>query len=303
MNTNKLKIYEDINQLFIDILDKKDSGQIKALFDFLKKNPQHSPFNDVLVFAQQPDCVYYMTADQWISLHQHQIKNDAKPMVILYPFGPIRFVYSLRDTEKIHTEQNSLFKDSNVIHPFDNEDHLSWWRESKNNSITKNTFNKTIKRLFNDYQIPLVYKDAKQYLKYDTLSTAGFAHGNNVGVKEITLHPRYNTITEDNIVEAYGVLVHEIAHIFMGHLGKVTYSVKRQDVTRDIALCDDRTYLSKQVIELEAELTAWLVFNRFGINKNSVDYMGSWLTKDDYWHKIDFSQTLRISNTIFEMKN
>jgi antirestriction protein ArdC len=123
------------------------------------------------------------------------------------------------------------------------------------------------------------------------------------GRPEITLHPRYITNPNANIEEAYGVLVHEIAHIFLGHLGTHRYFIGRNEKRVSRRLCEDRSHLDHNVIELEAELTAWLVFSRFGIEKKSVDYLAGWLVNDEDWQLINFSLVTRVANTIFEIKN
>jgi hypothetical protein len=287
---NQQKIYEDINEFYNSIISKKDGGDLERFFSFLKKNPHQAPFNNALVFAQRPNCVYYMTSYQWEKIHGQKIRPGVSPMVILFPFGPVRFVYDYEDTEGPFT----LSKNGS----------LNWWKEIPDNDINISIYKRTEAYLEKFYHIVLSYKTGGEYLRYHSLSTAGYAKWNNLGEKfEITLHPRYTPISTDNVTEAYGVLVHEIAHILLGHLGpKYYYESRGMDKTKRL-YCEDRTWLSDSVKELEAELIAWLVFNRFGNNKNSsVDYMASWLKKDNDWQMINLSNVLRTANTIFEMR-
>lgn len=285
--TNRQKIYEDINDLFQSIVRKKNSGDLEKFFDFLKSSPHQAPFNNALVFAQRPECVYYMTADQWEAIHGQKIKAGCRPMVILYPFGPVSFVYDYESTEGPYT--------------FDRNTCLEWWFEKQNSHLSLNTFSKTTRHIEQKYQIPLVDKEPDEFLRRHTLSTGGYAWYTD-GHLEITLHPRYFPVSNSNATEAYGVLVHEIAHILLGHLGLQSYYETRRGEKVKMKLCEDRSYIGDSIIELEAELTAWLVFNRFGIKKNSDDYMATWLTKTDYWQQIDFSKVLRVANIIFEMR-
>lgn len=283
------QIYEDINQLFHAIIRKKGSGDIKAFFRFLKKNPHHAPFNNALVFAQRPECVYYMTADQWKERLGRTIRPDAVPMVILFPFGPVRFVYDFKDTEgETGADENSS---------------ILWWEEDRSNMLSVEIFDRTIHHIKTKYQLPLVHKGAREYLEDNSLSTGGYAAKYFSDDRfEISLHPKYREVTNSNIDEAYGVLVHEIGHILLGHLGTKKYFVGRGDKMEPKDLCPDRSHIRRSVAELEAELTAWLVFSRFGIEKKSVDYMATWLSDDKEWQQVDISRALRIANTIFEMR-
>ena len=53
----------------------------------------------MLVNIQKPGSVYVASADQWEHDFQRTIKPEARPLVILQPCGPIRFVFELLDTE------------------------------------------------------------------------------------------------------------------------------------------------------------------------------------------------------------
>lgn len=59
-------------------------------------------------------------------------------------------------------------------------------------------------------------------------------------------------------------LVHELAHLFLGHLGA--------DPKRNIS---DRGHRSLAHREVEAEMTAWLVAKRNGVTPRSESYLSS----------------------------
>jgi hypothetical protein len=80
------KIFESINGFFIRAIELKESEKLAAYFRFMKMVPNHSPFNNTLVFIQNPNCGYYATASQWEKRFGRVIKNDVRPMVILFPF-------------------------------------------------------------------------------------------------------------------------------------------------------------------------------------------------------------------------
>lgn len=284
------KVYQNINELFQSILRKKASGDIRNFFNFQKKNPQHAPFNNALVFVQNPECVYYMTANQWDKKFARSIREGMRPMVILFPFGPVDFAYDFKQTEgNDNLNENSC---------------IEWWREERSNILSAEIINRTIRHLDKKYQILFISKDAKEYFGDHALSTGGYARSHKSGGRpEITLHPRYTADFNMHEEEAYGVLVHEIAHIFLGHLGSQIYFEEKNEKKIEKQLCEDRSRFDRKICELESELTAWLVFNRFGIEKQSVDYLAGWLVRDEDWQKIDISMVMRVANTIFEMRS
>lgn len=278
--TKQQKIYESINDFFIRAIELKDSGKIEAYFKFLKKVPDHAPFNNSLVFVQNPDCGYYATAKQWQDRFKRTIKKDARPMVILFPFGPVEFVYDIESTEEEKiTDEEVLF----------------WWRENGgilNDKIIENT------RLNLD-SLDVKYKhlESRKYFEEASHRTGGYAQRNHANNElSIVLHPRYSKES----LESYGVLCHEIAHILLGHIGPVEILSKKENERRRV-VAKDRESVPKNIQELEAELVAWIVFESLGIEKNSESYMASWMNDQDDIRGLSMSDVLRVAGKIQEM--
>lgn len=275
------KIYQTINEFFSRVLELKDSGLISRYLKFLKKVPDHAPFNNTLVFIQNPDCSYYATANQWEERYKRTIKKDARPMVILFPFGPVEFVYDISDTEgeKIPDEQI-----------------LFWWRKNGgtlDEKIIENTHqNLTALGVHNKEM------EARQYFERRAFRTGGYAQRTFADDElSITLHPRYS----EESMESYGVLCHEIAHILLGHLGGITINKQNKGKITKKEITKDRSYIPKNIEEVEAELVAWIVFNSFGIEKNSEAYIATWLIDQNDIDKIGMSDVLRVAGKIQEM--
>ena len=53
--------------------------------------------------------------------------------------------------------------------------------------------------------------------------------------------------------------------------------------------------LDRSIEEIEAELTAWIVFALFGIEKKSEEYLAFWLRSKEDVEKIDVSRILNVS--------
>jgi len=56
-------------------------------------------FNAMLLHIQKPGLTYAASAYDWATRFERIIKEDAHPLLILWPFGPGAFVYDVQDTE------------------------------------------------------------------------------------------------------------------------------------------------------------------------------------------------------------
>jgi len=277
----QLQIYKSIDDFFLRSMSLKEDGSFASFLKFLRNVPDHAPFNNMLVFIQSPDCHYYASDSQWKKRFNRTIKHGARPMVVLFPFGPVEFVYDISRTEG---------------EPISDEKILYWWRENGgtlDNKIVENTRCNLEKMEVDFKQVTI-----REYLDKVRSGTAGYAQRNLENDKmDIVLHPRYSVAD----IESYGVLCHEVAHILLGHLGSkhINKVIKGVITSKEIAI--DRAYLQKNVMELEAELVAWIIFNSLGIEKNSEPYIASWMTAKNDINDIDMSLVLRVAGKIQEM--
>lgn len=287
--SKKQLIFTRINELFEKIIETKNKESFLKFLRFIKRFSNRSPFNNALIFAQNPNCFYWATETEWEKL-ERSIKENARPMVVLYPFSPVEFVYNYEDTEG---------------EPVTEERFLYWWKEDEKTARKleiNSVFNKTIeflKKYYIDVKMP-EKNNLKQYSFYNT--ALGIASIDK-DKRQIYLHAKYANNQE--IVEAYGTLVHEIAHHFLGHLGLfiVKKEIKRDGkiIVNNKSVCDDRRSVDRNIKELEAELTAWIVFTLFDIEKNSETYLASYLIEQKDFSKIDFSLVFKTAWIIREI--
>jgi len=252
----KTNIFTEVNDLFRKILETKNSDDFIKFLRFIKRFRNRSPFNNALVFAQNPECYYWATAKEWEKFGRY-VKKEAKPMVVLQPFSPIMFVYDYKDTEgKEITDEKMLY----------------WFAENERLHFDRKIIDRTIKYLEEKEGIRVIFLEkAELTARHINLDTAlGYVSSN----KEIVLHPRY--LEESHQIELYAVLVHEIAHYYLEHL-------------------KDRKYLNRNIKEIEAELTSWIVFTLFGIEKRSEEYLAFWMMRNDDLKYLDMSRILTVS--------
>ena len=251
-------IFTQINELFDKIIKLRKTKEFANFLQFLRRVPRYAPFNSALVFAQKPDCFYYATAKQWQERFGRKVRENAKPLLTLIPFGPVSFVYDYSDTEG---------------EPISNEKLIYWWKDV-GGTLNKKVVHTTIQNL-GKFGIR-VNIGGLNYIKNKGLHTFGYAKSSGTKVKEISLHPKYNSFYGKNdVVEKYSVLVHEIAHHFLGHLGNIRTKKENK------LIIEDRTNVTTEIKEIEAELTTWIVLNYWGLSsESSVYYLSTWVSDE-----------------------
>jgi antirestriction protein ArdC len=89
---------------------------------------------------------------------------------------------------------------------------------------------------------------------------------------------------------AYAVLCHELAHIYLGHVG----------ADRD-GWWPFRMNLSEAVAEIEAESVAHIVCQRAGLHTNSAEYLSSFVEDSDDLDAISLDLISRVAGKIEDM--
>jgi hypothetical protein len=88
--------------LLAELLEKSRSyhgtQEFKELLDFAVAMRNFAPFNAFLLRLQRPGLRFAASAYDWDKRHGCAIREDANPLIILWPFGPVALVYDLEDT-------------------------------------------------------------------------------------------------------------------------------------------------------------------------------------------------------------
>ena len=88
----------------------------------------------------------------------------------------------------------------------------------------------------------------------------------------------------------YSTMVHELAHLYCGHLG-----------APDRRWWPDRTGLGKDVCEFEAESVSYLVCLRFGIETPSETYLATYIDENERLPKISLECIMKSAGLIESM--
>jgi hypothetical protein len=77
------------------------------LLQFTSKLRNFAPFNAMLLHIQKPGLTYAASSSDWLQVFGSTPKIDARPLLILWPFGPVALVY---DVQAIPTTLVSTFR-------------------------------------------------------------------------------------------------------------------------------------------------------------------------------------------------
>lgn len=88
-----------LDQLLIDSRLYRSTQEYKSLLDFVVRLRNFAPFNAMLLQIQKPGLMYAASARDWRERFERSPKEDARPLLILWPFGPVALEYDVQDTE------------------------------------------------------------------------------------------------------------------------------------------------------------------------------------------------------------
>jgi hypothetical protein len=231
-----------IDGLFKKALIEKGDDAFVEFLDFAKRFSNLSVYNAMLVRVQRPGSSAVGSRRQW-KQQGRTVHPDAIPIVILQPFGPVRFVYEISDTEgrEIPGERaSSLFAEG---------------------EITQEAYDDT-KAAAEKYGVRVDETD-----QYGTL-LAGTAAGINIQPELLNAKSkmpfRVKVNKKHDLPTRFATLAHELGHVYCGHVG-------RDPKGR----WPDRTHLHPDLYEMEAEAVAWLVCQRNGVTSRSREYLST----------------------------
>lgn len=208
---------------------------------FIARLPHIAPFNAMLLQIQRPGLRVAATEEQWQKKFRRKLKEDARPLIILWPKGPVAFLYDIDDTTGPPLPENiaHAFTAQGVV---PNELLPHCCRRLQRLGITVEQHN------WGDGQAGYIRitgrsVDEKKRERMEYLISLNKNHPAPVQI---------------------GTLLHEVAHLYLGHHG----NNKRLVIT-------GREGLSHEEQEIEAESVSWLLCQRLGLETSSVRYLSA----------------------------
>src|SRR5260370_14348610 len=88
-----------LDRLLADSKFYKQSKDYQDLLSFVVRLRNLAPFNAMLLKVEEPGMKFGASARDWRERFGRTPKEDARPLLIMWPFGPVALVYDEMDTE------------------------------------------------------------------------------------------------------------------------------------------------------------------------------------------------------------
>ncbi|SFQ06875.1 ImmA/IrrE family metallo-endopeptidase [Tranquillimonas alkanivorans] len=228
-----------IDQLIAETQLYSSSDALKELFAFTARLRNMAPFNAMILHVQKPGLSYAMTAKDWRERYGRFPKPGVRPLVILRNFGPVDFVFDVQDTEGRDLPEAAFSFPTAGTVPSGFMRYAEWQMKEE--------------------RFELLWLDQGD-------RSAGYARRLASEGKEGAPVPFRIAVNRNHPVATQVVtLVHELAHVFLGHCGP--------DPARKI-----KPYRPAEVAlrEIEAESVAYVIAKRSGLSPRSESYLDTY---------------------------
>lgn len=250
-----------LDQLFFDAQRYRNGNEHQKMMEFLRRFRFYSPYNSMLIHIQRPGAVYVATPSRWMEEFGRRVTSDALPIVILRPRGPVMFVFDISDTE---CEKADSSTPTEVEHPFE----VRGGRIGQELELTiENAKRDGI--LIRETQYGS--QKAGQIASVESNSTLRVVRRRREPIKYGSVKKRFELALNAKLSREakFATIAHELGHLYCGHLG-----------TPDKKWWPERTRLSREQREFEAESVCYIVCGRLGIDNPSDEYLGGYWKSD-----------------------
>ena len=250
-----------LDQLLEESQLYKTSKDYMELLEFTKRLRNFAPFNAMLLQLQKPGLRYAASTFDWRTRFERRPKEKARPLLILWPFGPVALVYDVQDTEgkELPEDVDAFFAKG---------------------AITEQQMPGFIGKM-EKKQIACEFFDGGD-------NSAGSIQLLGRGPKpECAGFYRMQVNQNHAVAVQFTTIAHELAHLFLGHLGP--------DRVLNVP---ERPRPNHAQEELEAESVAYLVCARNGVASKSQTYLTNFVEKNTSIEHLDLYQVMRAAGQI-----
>jgi len=250
-----------LDRLLADSRLYTTSKDYKDLLDFVVRLRNFAPFNAMLLQLQKPGLSYAASLRDWRERFGRWPREGARPLLILWPFGPVALVYDVMDTKGKPLP----------------EDVRSFFARGEIDEARLRSFERLLKKKNIDWHWVDAGDNRAGYIR-----VVRPAKSNEEGA-EYRVHINRN---HDPAVK-FATLAHELGHLFLGHLGP----------DRKLKV-PNRPGLAYPQQELEAESVAYLVCERNGVKSKSHSYLSDFVNAHTCIDQIDVYRVMRAAGQI-----
>lgn len=261
-----------LDEMFFASERFRSSREYMELLGFMARFPRYSAFNCFLLYLQNPDISYVASAGIWKKRFKRKIKTSARPLVILAPMSPVRFLYDVADTEGDPVPSAMLKPDAT------------------GEALSREVYERAI---HNSSLHGIIIHEVAWGEQTDE-SAVELSEASRGQYKDQALEPKSAFLillnADHPLEDRYGALVYELGRIFCGHRG-----------VAEGAWWPERKDLPTPVKKLEAESVAYLVCRRSGLLKKAEKYLTDCREKESRLPVPGFNCILQATNYIESM--
>ncbi len=230
--------------LLDDLLAKsclyKKSNDYRELLDFVVRLRNFAPFNAMLLQVQKPGLRFAASEHDWRMRFGRTPKEAARPLLILWPFGPVALVYDVMDTEGKPLPEDAA--------SFVARGHIDEQKMQRFRSLL-----------------------ARKHIDWITVDAGDSNAGSIRPISRASSDKepsgyRLQTNRNHSAAVQFTTLAHELGHLYLGHLGPDSRLKISERPRPELALR-----------EVEAESVAYIVCKRNGVEPKSQTYLSDFI--------------------------
>lgn len=257
----------------------RKSSEFKELLDFCAKFRSLSAYNSMLVQMQRPGARYVLSAAAWDKKFKVQIKINARPVIVLIPFGPVDYLFDIDDTTIV--DQYSFLED--VESPFKTKGKISY-------EVFKTLLN-NLKFIGIHFETVVFGSQQNAEIRYSqSLPIVSYKIKKKVGSTSKVINlPQYYQISvnsRNSDTDNFAAITHELGHFFCNHMRPPEtnwWNVRMLDYN---------------IEEFEAETVSWLLCERLGVDNPSEKYLSGYLNNEESIPDVSVEMILKAVNQI-----
>jgi hypothetical protein len=267
--------HSQVRQLIKQALESPTPEGLAEFLDFTARFRRLAVWNARMAYIQRPGARVIASEFEWQTVGRH-VLPDAVPIIILWPFSPIRFVYELADTGPPINRED-------IKDPFATKGEFQSGMISALESSLKKQKHFKVKIESRRHGFSYAGSAAAQGILPLVEATSGslaadgtigqFARDNSTSNADTQKKgvPAFRITVNDRLQasERFVTIAHELGHIFCGHLGPCASRSGKDEESG----WPDRRLIGRHEQEVEAEATAYLVASRAGLVTRSADYL------------------------------
>ena len=284
MSEDISEIKSKLDILWQSVAEFRSSENFMRIMKACKRLRTLAPYNAMMVNMQRPGAQYVQTPLQWKEKYGREIKNDANPLIILVPFGPVEYVFDIGDT-KPSGNQQTLFSQTDeyilnqIAEPYKTKGALP--------ILELMTLKQNLQ--FHGISLNENFQTGAGYAAKIQLSKKPEKIDVSINREKVLWNSSYQISVKSGtgLGQEFASICHELGHLFCHHLSMPADWKEKPWKVRHV----DHVWE-----EFEAESVAWLVCERLGIDNPSKDYLAKYMPANGSPNFI--SQNVSIENIL-----